>query len=67
MKELSTRKRKEVLRPRFELGLGQRQIARSGSIGQPAVSECLKHAQAASLREGLTEMFTVNGWAGRPR
>jgi predicted DNA-binding protein (UPF0251 family) len=46
-KRLSMRKLKEVLRLRFELGLGQRQIARSCSIGHGTVYEYLKRAQAA--------------------
>ena len=40
------RKIKEVLRLRFELGLGHRQIARSCSIGHGTVYEYLKRAQA---------------------
>jgi hypothetical protein len=51
------RKLKEVLRLRFELRLGQRQIARSCSIGQATVSEYLKRAQAASVGLPLPE-----GW-----
>ena len=47
MKRLSMRKLKEVLRLRYELGLGQRQIARSCSIGHGTVYEYLKRAQAA--------------------
>jgi len=39
------RKLKEVLRLRYELGLGQRQIARSCSIGQGTVYEYLKRAE----------------------
>ena len=35
-------KLKEVLRLRYELGLGQRQIARSCSIGHGTVSDYLK-------------------------
>ena len=38
------RKLKEVLRLRYELGLGQRQIARSCSIGHGTVYEYLKRA-----------------------
>ena len=48
-KRLSMRKLEEVLRLRFALGLGQRQIARCCSIGQGTVSEYLKRAQAASV------------------
>ncbi len=41
------RKLKEVLRLGFEWGLGQRQIARSRSIGHGTVYEYLERAQAA--------------------
>src|SRR5271165_4630926 len=60
MKRLSMRKLKEVLRLRYELGLGQRQIARSCSIGHGTVYEYLKHAQAAGVRWPLPE-----GWDDR--
>ena len=43
------RKIKEVLRL-HSLGLAQRQIARSCSIGQSTVSEYLKAAEAAGLK-----------------
>ena len=43
------RKIKDVLRLRHELGLGQRQIARSCSIGQATVAEYLKRAKAAGI------------------
>ena len=59
-KRLSMRKLKEVLRLRYELGLGQRQIARSCSIGHGTVYEYLKHAQAAGMRWPLPE-----GWDDR--
>jgi hypothetical protein len=53
------RKIKEVLRLRFELGLGQRQIARSSAIGLSTVHEYLERATAAGigwpLPEGLSE------------
>ena len=49
------RKIKEVLRLRFELGLGQRQIARSCSISQATVHEYLRRASAAGLSWPLTE------------
>jgi transposase len=51
------RKTKEILRLRFELGLGQRQIARSCSIAQSSVYECLKRAEAAGVTWPLPE-----GW-----
>src|SRR6266536_2914474 len=54
------RKLKEVLRLRYELGLGQRQIARSCSIGQGTVYEYLKRAQAAGVTWPLPE-----GWDDR--
>ncbi len=44
------RKIKEVLRLRFELGLGQRQIARSCSIGLGTVHEYLQRAEAEGLK-----------------
>jgi len=44
------RKIKEVLRLRFELGLGQRQIARSCTIGLGTVNEYLRRAEAAGLQ-----------------
>ena len=53
------RKIKEVLRLRFELGLGQRQIARSCGMGLGTVHEYLDRAVAAGigwpLPEGLGE------------
>jgi hypothetical protein len=49
------RRIKEVLRLRYELGLGQRQIARSCSIGQSTVYDYLKRAEAADVRWPLPE------------
>ena len=53
------RKTKEVLRLRFELGLGQRQIARSCGMGLGTVHDYLERATAAGigwpLPEGLSE------------
>ena len=43
------RKTKEVLRLRFELGLGQRAIARACSISQSTVHEYLNRAAAAGV------------------
>ena len=43
------RKIKEVLRLRFELGLGQRQIARSCGMGLGTVHEYLERAVAAGI------------------
>jgi transposase len=51
------RKFTEVLRLRFELGLSQAQIARSCSISQASVSNCLKRARAAGVSWPLPE-----GW-----
>ena len=51
------RKIKEVLRLRFELGLGQRAIARACSISQSTVHEYLKRAEAAKVPWPLPE-----GW-----
>ena len=51
------RKIKEVLRLRFELGLGQREIARACSISQGAVHSYLKKAGAAGVCWPLPE-----GW-----
>ncbi len=49
------RRIKEVLRLKYELGLGQRQITRSCSIGQATVNDYLRRAEAAGLRWPLTE------------
>ncbi|MHB8503915.1 MAG: sigma factor-like helix-turn-helix DNA-binding protein, partial [Candidatus Acidiferrales bacterium] len=51
------RKIKEVLRLRFELGLGQREIARACAISQGAVHSYLKRAAAAGVSWPLPE-----GW-----
>src|SRR5208283_4280030 len=55
----SMRKTKEVLRLRFELGLGQRQIARSCGMGLGTVHDYLGRAAMAGigwpLPEGLSE------------
>lgn len=51
------RKIKEVLRLRMEMGLGQRQIARSCSIGLGTVNEYLRRAEAAGL-----QWSTVKEW-----
>jgi hypothetical protein len=44
---MSMRKTKELLRIRFELGLGQRQIARSCGMGLGRVHDYLERAAAA--------------------
>jgi transposase len=51
------RKIKEVLRLRFELGVGQRAIARACSISQSTVHEYLRRAEAAKIPWPLPE-----GW-----
>jgi transposase len=54
------RKLKEVLRLHYELGLGQRQIARSCAVGQSTVHTYLKRAEAAGITWPLPE-----GWDDR--
>jgi len=51
------RKTKEVLRMRYELGLGLRQIARSCSLGLGTIHDYLHRAQAAGIGWPLPE-----GW-----
>src|SRR5215470_12088656 len=48
-RRLSVRKIKEVLRLKFEVGLGLRAIARSCSIGLGTVHEYLQRAEAAKI------------------
>jgi transposase len=52
------RKTKEVLRLKFELGLGQRQIARSCGMGLGTVHDYLERAAAAGIGWPLPE-----GWS----
>jgi hypothetical protein len=52
------RKTKELLRLRFELGLGQRQIARSCGMGLGTVHQYLERAVAARIGWPLPE-----GWS----
>jgi len=52
-RRLSMRKIKEVLRLRFELRLGQREIARACSISQGAVHNYLRSAVARTTGELL--------------
>jgi transposase len=54
---MSMRKLKDVLRLRFELGLSQRQIARSCSVGLGTVHDYLQRAEAAGVKWPLPE-----GW-----
>src|ERR1700745_4040240 len=56
-RRLSMRKIKEVLRLRFELGLGQREIARACSISQGAVHNYLKRAAGAGMQWPLPESW----------
>jgi hypothetical protein len=59
-RRLSMRKINEVLRLRFELGFGYRQIARSCLIGVGTVHEYLKRAEAAGLKWPLPDGMTEN-------
>jgi len=52
------RKTKEVLRLRFELGLGQRQIARCCGMGLGTVHEYLERATTAGIGWPLPEGFS---------
>ena len=54
-KRLSMRKIREVLRLRYEVGLGVHQIAVSCAAGHTAVAGYLKRAEAAGLRWPLPE------------
>jgi hypothetical protein len=51
------RKIKEILRLKFELGLGNRQIARSCSINHSTVADYLRRAVAANLN------LRMDGWS----
>jgi hypothetical protein len=51
------RKVKEILRLRSELGLGQRQIARSCGVGLSTVQEYLERATRAGIGWPLAEGF----------
>ena len=55
------RKIEEVLRLRFELGLGQRQIARSCGMGLGTVHEYLERAEAAGIGWPLPEELERRG------
>jgi transposase len=54
-KRLSMRKIREVLRLRYEVGLGIHQIAASCAVGHTAVAGYLKRAEAAGVRWPLPE------------
>ena len=49
------RRTKDILRLRFESGLGLRQIARSLSISVGTVHDCLQRAEAAGIKWPLPE------------
>lgn len=70
-RRISRRKIKEVLRLRFELRLGQREIARACSISQGAVHNYLKRAAAAGITwptpEGWDEQRVVQALFGERR
>src|SRR5260370_37556452 len=71
-RRLSVRKIKEVLRLKFEVGLGLRQIARSCSIGLGTVHDYLQRAEAAGLRWPLggdwdEDRLEAALFGGRPR
>ena len=59
------RKVKEVLRLRFELGFGQRQIARSCRMGLSTVHEYLERAAAAGISWPLPEDWSEEELEGR--
>ena len=69
------RKTKEVLRMKFELGLGLRQIARSCSLDLGTIHEYLHRAKAAGaaaggMGRGEARIRSVRGYAaarGRPQ
>lgn len=52
------RRIKEILRLKYELGLGQRQIARSCSIGQSTVHDYLRRA-CSTARQSSNDSFEV--------
>jgi transposase len=56
MERLSMRKIKEVIRLKWELGLSNRAIARSCSIGRTTIAEYLHRAAAAGLTWPLPEI-----------
>ena len=64
-RRLSVRKIKEVLRLKFEVGLGLRQIARSCSIGLGTAHEYLERAEAAKITWPLGRSGMMTGL--RPR
>ena len=59
------RKIREVLRLKFQLGLSDREIARSCKLGKSTVGEYLQRAQAAGLGYPLPEALDDEALAGR--
>ena len=64
-KRLSMRKIKEVLRLKFELGFGHRQIARSCGINHGTVGDYIRRAEAAGLEWPLPEALDESGLEAR--
>ena len=64
-KRLSMRKIKEVLRLKFELGLGHRQIARSCGINHGTVGDYIRRAEAAGVEWPLPEGVDESGLEAR--
>ena len=64
-KRLSMRKIKEVLRLKFELGFGHRQIARSCGINHGTVSDYIRRAAAAGVEWPLPEGVDEPGLEAR--
>src|ERR1700682_4899393 len=62
-RRLSVRKIKEVLRLKFEVGLGLRAIARSCSIGLGTAHEYLQRAEVAGVTWPLGEGWDARGLA----
>jgi PadR family transcriptional regulator, regulatory protein PadR len=60
---LSMCKIQEVLRPRYALGLGQRQIGRTCSIAQATVHEYLKRAQRPGSPGRCPKIGMMPGWS----
>ena len=63
---LSMRKIKEVLRLKFELGLKNRQIARSCSINHGTVSDYISRSRLRAWSNGrYRQMLTMRYWRRR--
>ena len=61
------RKTKEVLRLKFELGLGLREIARSCSLGLATVHDYLQRAKDAGVTWPLPEGWDEEKLTCRPK